>query len=299
MTPLQSSVPRQIFVETPNGRFSVYEWLPASADRSEAVVLVHANGFHARCWDRVAARLAPFRVVAPDLRGHGDSEKRAFDDWFAFADDLRLVLRAMGIQQALGVGHSLGGFCCTAAACDDGTLFRELLLIDPVILSPGLYARWDPASLSSVPQHFVAKRRSRFASLQEFRQRLVGRTPYDLFDAGVFDDYCRFALRPLAGSGEFELACAPAFEARIYETAFANGCVLDGLSRLQMPVSVVRAMQAPSAGAAFDFRYSPTWPELAAQIPRGCDLHVPQYTHFLPLQDPAWVAGFVQSLAAS
>jgi len=42
-----------------------------------------------------------------------------------------------------------------------------------------------------------------------------------------------------------------------------------------------------------DFSASPTWPELAAQFPRGQDVHLPELTHFIPMQDPQLVADFI------
>ena len=40
------------------------------------LLLAHCTGTHARMWDPVVAHLLEdFRVVAPDTRGHGDSEK--------------------------------------------------------------------------------------------------------------------------------------------------------------------------------------------------------------------------------
>jgi alpha-beta hydrolase superfamily lysophospholipase len=39
------------------------------------VILVHGGRDHCRAWDAVARRLAPrWHVIAPDLRGHGDSQ---------------------------------------------------------------------------------------------------------------------------------------------------------------------------------------------------------------------------------
>ena len=41
------------------------------------LLLVHATGFHARCWDQVIAHLpSDWNIVSVDMRGHGDPEKR-------------------------------------------------------------------------------------------------------------------------------------------------------------------------------------------------------------------------------
>lgn len=284
-------------VETARGSFCVYQWHPEMRGILPSLVLTHATGFHARCWDQVVAHLGKRHVVAMDLRGHGLSPPQPFQDWFAFCDDLVAVLASLQVVAATGVGHSMGGFCSVGAALQRNDLFTRLLLIDPVILAPQQYALWDPSILASEPRHFTAKRRARFASAGAFRRRIGDKPPYNAFDPAVLHDYCRHALRPIA-TGEVELACAPVFEARIYETYRANAALLKGLHQIAAPVCVVRAMQVPSPEAPFDFRYSPTWPRLAQQFPRGEDRLLPQESHFLPLEKPALIAQLIERLEA-
>lgn len=76
------------------------------------VVLVHGMRDHARSWDWVAAALADrFHVVAPDLRGHGDSsqEGAAGYSMAAFVLDLAILIDALALGTIGLVGHSLGG----------------------------------------------------------------------------------------------------------------------------------------------------------------------------------------------
>ena len=65
-----------------------FEW--GDADPAQpTVVLAHATGFHARCWDRVIAHLDPSRhVIAIDQRGHGRSAKVPPFNWESFGGDL-------------------------------------------------------------------------------------------------------------------------------------------------------------------------------------------------------------------
>jgi len=76
------------------------------------LVLVHGGRDHARSWDFVAAELRDqYHVVAPDLRGHGDSAW-AVGSQYAMPDyllDLNQLLRHLGTQPVILVGHSLGG----------------------------------------------------------------------------------------------------------------------------------------------------------------------------------------------
>jgi len=76
------------------------------------LVLVHGGRDHARSWDFVAAPLRErYHVVAPDLRGHGDSAW-AVGSQYAMPDyllDLNQLLRHIGERPVVLVGHSLGG----------------------------------------------------------------------------------------------------------------------------------------------------------------------------------------------
>lgn len=76
------------------------------------LVLVHGGRDHARSWDFVAAALRDrYHVVAPDLRGHGDSAW-AIGSQYAMPDyllDLNQLLRHIGMRPVILVGHSLGG----------------------------------------------------------------------------------------------------------------------------------------------------------------------------------------------
>ena len=76
------------------------------------LVLVHGGRDHARNWDWVAHDLRrDWHVVAPDLRGHGDSGW-AIGGMYAIADfvlDLANLIDALKVEQVHLVGHSLGG----------------------------------------------------------------------------------------------------------------------------------------------------------------------------------------------
>ncbi|MFF4601709.1 alpha/beta fold hydrolase [Streptomyces sp. NPDC001339] len=82
-----------------------------------AVVLLHGAGRTLADWARVAPLLAEgHRVLAMDLRGHGRSGDGTVPWTFEVAvADVRAVLAACGVPEAVVVGHSLGGM--VAARC--------------------------------------------------------------------------------------------------------------------------------------------------------------------------------------
>ncbi len=76
-----------------------------------AVVLLHGAGLSAEVWAYQFRDLADrFRLVALDLRGHGESRPGSSGMTIeAMADDLASVLTALDLRPALLVGHSMGG----------------------------------------------------------------------------------------------------------------------------------------------------------------------------------------------
>jgi pimeloyl-ACP methyl ester carboxylesterase len=79
--------------------------------RGEVVLLIHGMGGSSNTWSGVIPLLAEnYRVIAPDLLGHGQSDKPRGDySVGAFAVLLRDLLDELGITRVTVVGHSLGG----------------------------------------------------------------------------------------------------------------------------------------------------------------------------------------------
>ncbi|MCP9271125.1 alpha/beta fold hydrolase [Mycolicibacterium arenosum] len=81
------------------------------AGSGPALLMIHGVGDDSATWSTVHAQLAQrFTVIAPDLLGHGESDKpRADYSLAAFANGMRDLLTALGIDRVTVVGHSLGG----------------------------------------------------------------------------------------------------------------------------------------------------------------------------------------------
>ena len=75
------------------------------------LVLIHGMINSSRHWEAVASRLAgSYRVIAPDLIGHGDAATPRGDySLGAHAASIRDLLTTIGVERATIVGHSLGG----------------------------------------------------------------------------------------------------------------------------------------------------------------------------------------------
>jgi len=81
-----------------------------STGAGPALILVHGITESRHAWDPLVGPLAEdFKVIAVDLRGHGESERRAPYDVTTLAADVHSVAAAAGAIDPLLVGHSLGG----------------------------------------------------------------------------------------------------------------------------------------------------------------------------------------------
>lgn len=272
-----------------------FEWRPALRGRAPTVLMVHATGFHGRVWDQTIAHLPDWHVLAIEQRGHGRSDKTEISGWAPFGRDLAAAVAALDLNAVIGVGHSMGAHALVQAAAFAPSRFERLMLIDPVIASPQAYH--DPPMFTGGAVHPAARRRSRFGSVDEMIERFATRMPYSLFTPQALRDYCEHGVLPASNGDGVELACSPLTEATVYMTGRANAGIYASVRALRIPVRVVRAKLPSPDRDPFDYSFSPTFPELAAEFRQGEDIHVPDRSHFLPMEDPvrtaALISGFV------
>ncbi len=126
------------------------------------LVLVHGGRDHCRAWDDVAARLAPdWHVMAPDLRGHGDSQWADSGGYgmTGFVYDLLQLLHQQARGPAVLIGHSLGGAVATRTAGLYPELVRGLVTIEGLGPSPKMEAEMAARPLDSRLRGWVDEQR--------------------------------------------------------------------------------------------------------------------------------------------
>ena len=287
-----SAAPVETYFQAEGARIAYFEWGRRSGP---AVFLIHATGFHARCWDQTVASLpSGDRVIAVDVRGHGRSEKTGpMRDWTIAAHDIAELVEHLNLEDAVAAGHSMGGHLLVQIAATHPRAFKRLVLIDPVMLPPEVYANAHLAALPEGQVHPVARRRNAWASWQEMFDAFKSRHPYSLWRETVLADYCRYGLVPEANGEGFELACPPAIEASIY-MGHANTDIYALAARVDVPVVVLRAKtRDPGPRNLADFAASPTWEGVARAFRNGRDVYLPHLTHFIPMQEPELTARFI------
>lgn len=104
----------------------------------EVLLLIHGMAGSSETWRSVIPPLAKkFRVIAPDLLGHGESAKPRTDySLGAFAVWLRDFLDELGVSRATVIGHSLGGGVAMQFVYQHPDYAQRLILISSGGLGP-------------------------------------------------------------------------------------------------------------------------------------------------------------------
>jgi pimeloyl-ACP methyl ester carboxylesterase len=246
-------------------------------------MLLHATGFHGRCFLPMAPALTSrFSVWSIDQRGHGSSGKAPggrYDDWTLFVEDLFAVLDSLGLEGWRGIGHSLGGAVQLLAEQRRPGTFMGLCLYEPVVISPAAPGQGFGGKISM--SDLARKRRQFFSSRQEARQNFAAKPPMNRFDPATLDAYVTYGFVDDRAGG-VSLACAGEDEASVYEGAPSSN-VWERLSEVHSPVTVL---------GGFDPRdpVSRSIEDVARQVPRGAARRLKGLTHFGPFEDPLLVA---------
>jgi pimeloyl-ACP methyl ester carboxylesterase len=131
------------------------------------LVLIHGLFGAARNWGAIQKRLATqHRVLAMDLRNHGESPPAEGMAHATTARDVAETLRARGVGRATVVGHSLGGKVAMALALHHPAFVARLAVADiaPVRYPPAL--RGYVAAMRTLPLTEGLSRREADAALE-------------------------------------------------------------------------------------------------------------------------------------
>jgi pimeloyl-ACP methyl ester carboxylesterase len=248
-------------------------------------MLVHATGFHGRCWTPLARVLARSSSVwAIDQRGHGasgQSPDRRYDDWDAFAGDLLAAVDAVGGTGWRAAGHSLGGGVSLLAEARRPGTFSALCCYEPVVIPPGAFGGAGSPPRGGNPLAVLArKRRENFASRKAALENYRGKAPFSGFDPEALECYVEYGFvdRP---DGHVTLACHREDEAAVFEGAM-HSPTWSVLHEVRPPVAVL-------AGSDPSDPLSRVAEEVAKRMPRGGFRRFGHLDHFGPMTAPVEV----------
>jgi pimeloyl-ACP methyl ester carboxylesterase len=152
-------------------------------DDKPPLVLVHGGRDHARNWDWVARALRDdYHVIAPDLRGHGDSEWARGGNYMIqeFVLDIAQLIKTLDLNPVTLVGHSLGGSVATQYTSVYPDRVRQLVNIEglgpPPEMLKGRLGKptWErTAEWIEQVREFSSKVPKHYASIETAAQRML------------------------------------------------------------------------------------------------------------------------------
>ena len=239
-------MPTQRDVRGDAGPLAVWEW-PGGDPRA---LLLHGIGNYGRYWDAFADAVAGrLRLVAPDARGHGDSAKPA--DAYApsdFVGDAVAILDACGIDRALVVGHSMGGFHATVLAATHPERVSGLVIVDagPEALPEGL----------SRARRLSLERPDWFAGRADAESYLRQTSPG--YESSVYENRLRWLFRE--DSGRLHWRSSREALARILAGSAERGSSWERARDIRAPTLIVRGTRSPVLSADVARRLQGTIP---------------------------------------
>jgi pimeloyl-ACP methyl ester carboxylesterase len=254
--------------------------------RGPTLLLAHANGFHGMVFAPLAAALAPrFRLLAPDLRGHGRSGAPAGRDyvWDGFADDVLAAVDGLGLDRPFGFGHSMGGAALLLAEQARPSTFAALYCFEPIVFPPESAPRPDG---DNPLVDAARRRRSSFPSREEAYANFAAKPPLSQLTPGALRAYVEHGFLDEA-DGSVTLACRNEVEAEVYRRAGAHDAFAR-LGEVACPVTVASGGRTEAVGTE-------AAAVLAARLSRGRVEVFSDLGHFAPLEDPPAVARAVTS----
>lgn len=270
----------------------------------EMLLMSHATGFHGRTWSPVARHLTHrFACRALDYRGHGDTiAPPDWDvDWHGYGDDAVAVAEALrqpgGI---LGVGHSMGGACLLMAAHRDPTLFRGLVVFEPIVFPPltttsgGSDDSADASFGSTAGGNPLAagarRRRPSFPSFEDAIANYAAKPPLGAFTDEALRAYVEGGFA-LGEDGHVHLKCRPEHEAATFDMGHGHR-TWDILGEISIPVWVVSGRPQPGQPSSLSRA-------IAERLGNARYVERDDMDHFGPMTHPADIARLVEDLADS
>lgn len=125
-------IPLRKTLSTSDIQLSYLEWNQGQ----KPLLLLHGLADHALVWSSLGDYLAAdYHIVAPDMRGHGDSSKPENDYSFeSVIADLEALMDSLGWSDADIVAHSWSGKLAVIWAKLNPQRLRSMVLVDPIFI---------------------------------------------------------------------------------------------------------------------------------------------------------------------
>ena len=248
-----------------------FHYLDWGNDGKQPILFLHGGMQQGHSWDLVGLSLCPdYHVLAPDARGHGDSQWAPDGDYSVEAHirDLEGLVQALGLDQFILVGHSMGGRTAYIFASLNPDKVKALVIVD---VGPEVRAQGA-------------------ARIQRFRELPDELDSYLEF-ADRVQEYTGRARTHVLGSLKYSIRQLPNGKwtwkhDKLFRTpgfqvdSWPEKKMWDCLGRLRCPTLIIR-------GEETDILTSEVMERMLTVIPRSDSALVPRAGHLVPGDNPA------------
>jgi pimeloyl-ACP methyl ester carboxylesterase len=245
------------------------------------LILVHGALRTGRSWNAVARRLHDdFRVIALDVRGHGDSgATTAGNDSHSRMNDIARVTAELDLGPHFIMAHSLGCASAGLYASHHADQVKGLILVEPVM---DIHAFWTKGetSKSDWMEKASAGRRNGWASMDELRSRLQQNHATKAWAPEVTEDILREETR-LFPDGRVEIKWDPSIY-NLDEMWEDRTSLLDEAPRISMPTLVLARVDNPQLESNLK--------SLSNALPNGRINVLPDLGHSMYMEAPGLIA---------
>ena len=127
--------------------------------KGEPVIILHGLFGSSRNWQGIAKKLAEeFRVIAVDLRNHGQSAFAASMQYAEMAEDLYHLISELSLESPNLIGHSMGGKVAMMAALKYQNRIKKLVILDIAPVQYGHRYGKIFAALNNLPLDRITSR---------------------------------------------------------------------------------------------------------------------------------------------
>ena len=200
-------------------------YLRTGKDAGPILHLLHGNGFSSGSLFAMAEFMpSAWTLMASDLPGHGLTPVRnmKWPDWNQMADTLAQNVVSAASEPVVGIGHSMGGVITLLMAAKYPRLFRQIILLDPVLFPShilvGQRVVQKTGLWGKLPLVQKAKRRqSQWGSVDQMYASLKQKSLYKEWHPIALKSFCETGS--VDHDGGAKLACNPNWEANIFGSA--------------------------------------------------------------------------------
>jgi pimeloyl-ACP methyl ester carboxylesterase len=251
-------------------------------------ILLHGRNFCAATWESSinVLREAGFRVIAPDQIGFCKSSKPVHYQFSIqqLATNTNALVKSLGIDRAVYIGHSLGGMTAIRYALMFPEAVEQLVLVNPIGLED-----WQAkgAPYLDIDRELVVERQTTFDSIKEYEKRIY----YGGQWQAQYDRWAEMLAGMFTGPGGETVSQV---QARIFDMAFTQPVVHE-FERVRSPTTLMigqldRTALAANRAVPDVAKTLGNYPELgreaARRIPNARLIEFPHLGHAPQIQAP-------------